>query len=206
MYSDITGIILSGGKSSRMGENKSLLNLGGKKVIERVTELMNRLFPEVILITNTPNEYSFLKIPMFRDVYEYKGPLAGIHSGLTHSKTEQNFIISCDIPLMKKEMIEYIIDYKTEMSITVCRADGFVQQLAGRYSKTVLLETEKSLKIQEEELRNPHQHKRKCKVLSLLDKVGADIIDAEKLDFYSESLFFNMNRPEDYEKVLGYFK
>lgn len=206
MYPTITGIILSGGKSSRMGENKSLLNLGGKKVIERVTDLMKSLFPDVILITNTPDEYSFLGIPIFRDIYEYKGPLAGIHSGLTHSKTENNFVISCDIPLMTKQMIEYIIDYKTKAPITVCRADGFVQQLAGMYSKSVLAEAENSLRNEETELRDPKQTKRKCKVLSLLNTVGAEIIDAEKLDFYSESLFFNMNRPEDYEKVLTYFE
>jgi len=189
-----------------MGENKSLLNLGGKKVIERVTDLMKSLFPDVILITNTPDEYSFLGIPIFIDIYEYKGPLAGIHSGLTHSKTENNFVISCDIPLMTKQMIEYIIDYKTKAPITVCRADGFVQQLAGMYSKSVLAEAENSLINEETELIDPKQTKRKCKVLSLLNTVGAEIIDAEKLDFYSESLFFNMNRPEDYEKVLTYFE
>lgn len=205
MYSDITGIILSGGKSSRMGENKSLLDLGGKKVIERVVELMQTLFPKVLLITNTPHEYSFLDLSMFKDIYEYKGPLAGIHSGLAHSKTEQNFIISCDIPLMKSEMIEFIVDYKTEKPITVCRADGFIQQLAGRYSKSVLPQVENSLKNQEEELRNSVQVKRKCKVLSLLDTVGAEIIDAEQLDFFEEFLFFNMNRKEDYEKIRSFF-
>ena len=66
---------------------------------------MNSLFERVIMITNTPEEYSFINIPMYKDIFEYKGPLAGIHSGLTNSSTEQNFIISCDTPLMKENMI-----------------------------------------------------------------------------------------------------
>ena len=202
MYNDVTGIILSGGKSTRMGVNKSLLSLNGKTVIERVADLMTSVFAEVLMVTNTPEEYEFIALPKFKDIYEYKGPLAGIHSGLTHSNSEENFIISCDIPLMKREMIEYIVDYPTSKPVTVCRADGFIQQLAGRYSKSVLSEAENSLKNYEEELRDGEQKKRKCKVLSLLDKVGAEIIDAEKLSFYEEYLFFNMNRPEDYRKIV----
>ena len=93
MYNDVTGIILAGGKSSRMGENKSLLKLEGITVIERVVNLMQKIFKEVILITNTPDEYDFLSIPMYKDIYEYKGPLAGINSGLTHSKTESKELV-----------------------------------------------------------------------------------------------------------------
>jgi molybdenum cofactor guanylyltransferase len=202
MYTNITGIILAGGKSTRMGKNKSLLPLNGKTVIEEVVELMQSIFDNVVIITNTPEEYKFIDLPTFRDIYEYKGPLAGIHSGLYHSKTEDNFIISCDIPLMNTEMIKYIIDYKTDKLITVCKADGFIQQLAGRYSKSVLPVAEDFLKTNVAETRNQNQTKRKCRVLSLLDEVGTEIIEAEKLDIYHDYLFYNMNRPEDYEMIL----
>lgn len=206
MYKDITGIILAGGKSSRMGENKSLLDLGGKKVIERTADLMRSLFDKVILSTNTPNEFEFLKIQSFKDEFMSAGPLAGIHAGLKNSETENNFIISCDMPLMTEEMINYIIQFETDKPITVCRSEGFVQQLAGIYNKSVLPLIEKSLLESEEEIRNPNQKKRKCKVLSLIDETDASIIDAEKLEFYFEDLFFNMNKPEDYKKILNRFK
>jgi molybdopterin-guanine dinucleotide biosynthesis protein A len=201
MYNDITGIILAGGKSSRMGTNKSLLKLNGKTVIERVVDLMNSIFEKVIIITNTPEEYDFINLPKYKDIYSYRGPLAGIHSGLKHSNTDKNFIISCDIPLMEKRMIEYIVDCNTVKPITVCKADGFVQQLAGIYSKSVLPLAEKSLKASEEEIRNADQKKRRCKVLSLLDEAGAEVIEAEELDFYNEYIFHNMNKPEDYKKI-----
>ena len=149
MYKNITGIILSGGKSTRMGENKSLMKLGDRTVIEHTLLLMQSLFSEVILITNTPDEYKFLNIPLFEDVYKYRGPLAGIHSGLLNSTTEENFVISCDIPLITKEIIEYIIKYDTTHPVTVCRADGYIQQLAGKYSKSLTPKIEALLKIEE---------------------------------------------------------
>ena len=201
IYSNITGIILAGGKSSRMGENKSLLNLNGITIIERVVRLMKSIFQEVIIITNTPNEYDFLNIPKYNDIFEYKGPLAGIHSGLTNSKNEKNFVISCDIPLMTREMIEFIINYKSDKPITVCRADGFIQQLAGVYSKSVLHNIEKLLTSPSNELKRQKKTKRKSAVLSLLDVVPKEIINAEELDIYKEHMFFNMNRPEDYDKI-----
>ena len=205
MYKNITGIILSGGKSTRMGENKSLMKLGDRTVIEHTLHLMQSLFLEVILITNTPEEYDFLNIPLYEDIYKYRGPLAGIHSGLLNSKTEENFIISCDIPLITKEIIKYIIDYDTPHPITVCRADGFIQQLAGKYSKSLMPKIEALLKIEEDETRDSNQKKRKCKVHSLLDLVGSEIIEAKELDFYNEGIFLNMNRQEDYRKILTKF-
>ncbi len=202
MYKDVTGIILAGGKSTRMGENKALMKISGITFIERVANLMKSMFENVMLITNTPEEYEFLNLPAYKDVYAYKGPLAGIHSGLYHSTTEKNFIISCDIPLMTKEMIEYIISFKTDKPVTICKADGFIQQLAGVYSKSILDAAEKLLKESiEEETRDKLQTKRRCKVLSLIDITGAEIINAEELPFYKEGTFFNMNRPEDYSKV-----
>ena len=111
MKKRITCIILSGGKSSRMGVNKSFLPFGDKTIIEHTIQLMKSIFDGVILITNSFEEYQHLNVPLFEDVHKQKGPLAGIHSGLSNSKTDKNFIISCDLPLMTKEVVEYIIDY-----------------------------------------------------------------------------------------------
>jgi molybdenum cofactor guanylyltransferase len=201
MYSNITGIILAGGKSTRMGKNKSLLFLNGKTVIERVVNLMKSVFTQVIIISNTPKDYSFINIPIFKDIYEYKGPLAGIHSGLYNSKTEANFIISCDIPLMNEKMIKYIVDYKTNEPITVCKADGFTQQLVGKYSRAILPVAEELLRVNTTEICYQTQTKRKCAVLSLLDKVGVKIIEAEQLVIYHEHLYYNMNKTEDYQFI-----
>lgn len=202
MYHDITGIILSGGKSSRMGENKSLMTVGDKTIIGIVVDLMNSLFEKVILITNDPDDYTFLNLTMYPDIYSRMGPLAGIHSGLSHTTTEKNFIISCDMPLMSSEMIKYLINFPTSKLVTITKAEGFVQQLCGVYSKECLLPAEKILNMQRQgEKRDSDQEKRGCKVLSLVHEVGAEIIEAESLPFYHPDLFFNMNKQDDFEYV-----
>lgn len=193
MYFDITGIILAGGKSVRMGVNKSLLKLGDKLIIEHVVDLMKSLFKEVTIITNTPNEYEFLKLSLYKDIYIGKGPLGGIHSGLTHSKTEKNFIISCDIPLMTKEMIQYIVHYKTEKPIIFCEAAGYHQPLAGVYEKKIIAEIEKVIGSNNEVIDKSLHH--------FLKNVNAEIIHPHDLPFYKDELFFNVNNPDDYKFI-----
>lgn len=202
MYPGITGIILSGGKSTRMGQNKSLMVINGKTVIERVRDLMQSIFPEVILISNDPEEYSFLGLKIYEDVFKGYGPLAGIHSGLLHSSTRKNFIISCDVPLMTAEMIKYLVDYKTDKLITIAKADGFIQQLVGVYNRDILVAVKETLMSQlNNDERNSDQLKRGCKVLSLVNTIGAEIIDTEKLSFYTPDTYFNMNKQNDFNFV-----
>ena len=135
MYNDITGIILSGGKSTRMGENKSLMKINGKTIIEHVNDLIQSLFSNVILISNNPDEYEFLGIKIYKDIFPGMGPLAGIHSGLKNSSTQKNFIISCDIPLMTPEMIK-TIPSKTNAKFSVT--------LKIRITKNILRRTDPS--------------------------------------------------------------
>ena len=203
MYNDVTGIILSGGKSSRMGENKSIMKIGNRNVIEYVTDLMKSLFNKVILITNDPDDYKFLDLEMYADIFLRMGPLAGIHSGLNNSKTIKNFIISCDIPLMKAAMIKYLTEFKTDKPITIAKADGFIQQLCGVYDKKCLPAAEEILSSQNETSTMHNGSKKiRCKVLDLIDKIGAEIIDAESLPFYEKDIYFNMNRKSDFKIVL----
>lgn len=197
MYTNITGIILAGGKSTRMGENKSLLKIDELTVIERVIRLMNSIFNDVILITNTPEEYEFVDIPIYKDIFEYKGPLAGIHSGLINSTADDNFIISCDMPLINPEMINHVVSYKSDKFIRIGRANNHAQTLFGMYSKNILSSLEKILA----QNNNESIKQNIFSVFRLLDKVDHEIIDLEACEGYTEHLFYNMNRPEDYEKI-----
>lgn len=208
MYQDITGVILSGGKSSRMGTNKSNLILNGKSIIERTTDLMSGIFEKVVLITNEPDLYTHLNLNIYEDIYKGFGPLGGIHSGLINSTTDQNFIISCDAPLINFETIKFITDYPTDKLLKIPEADGFVQQLCGIYSKKVLTEIETILnESEDQETRDNLQKKRKCKVHRLIDSVDSCIINMEtEYPEYSSNLFFNMNHIEDYEFVKNLIK
>jgi molybdopterin-guanine dinucleotide biosynthesis protein A len=208
MYKVLSGIILSGGKSKRMVVNKSLLKINGKTFIERLTSLMTGIFEKVILIANEPELYRFLGLDTFKDIYPDIGPLGGIHSGLIHCPTYRAFVISCDMPFMTEEMIKFIADYQCNAKIVVPQADGFIQQLCGVYDKANIGDIEDILKSDEyEELRANEQSKRKCKVLSLIEKTGTEIIDIEReYPNYKGNEFFNMNTSEDYNNVISEFR
>mgnify|MGYP005832398511 CR=1 FL=1 len=205
MYEDITGIILSGGKSTRMGQNKSFLKIGEKYIIEHITNLMKSIFSKVLLITNEPELYDFLQVEIYTDIFKNVGPLAGIHSGLVHSKTEKNFIISCDIPLMNKEMISSIIEFPSDALITLPKADGYIQQLCGVYNKELIPLIEKIISSDtKKENRNDSQAKRNCKIHNLIESLPTKIIEnPENLKGYHDNIFLNMNKPEDYNHILN---
>lgn len=200
MYDDITGIILAGGKSSRMGENKALLPLKGKTIIQSISDLISSIFENVMIITNQPDDYAFLNLKTFQDVYYGKGPLAGIHSGLINSKTEKNFIVSCDIPLVNNDIINFLVNYQTLRPITVLEADGFVQHLCGVYSKKLVPAAEEILIKIEKEIASGK--KCKCKMMEFLTIADAEIIDSRNIPFYEDGMFLNVNKPTDYQILL----
>lgn len=102
---NITGIILAGGKSSRMGSDKSLLTYNNSTFLELVIKAMKPLV-ENILIVSSNLAHDKLSYKRVEDIITDSGPLAGIHAGLSHSTTDYNLILSCDIPLITTEILE----------------------------------------------------------------------------------------------------
>jgi molybdopterin-guanine dinucleotide biosynthesis protein A len=189
----ITAFILSGGKSSRIGRNKSLLEIDGKPLIQRLTELLDSIFPEVLISSNEPELYDFLGKKIVKDIYPGRGPLSGIHSALSTTVSEKNFIIGCDLPFISIELINYLTSYQSDVQILLLRADERVQPLCGIYSKSILQEVEKLLV----ESANP-ELKLKGSIFELMSRVQTEIIDVTKSNFYHPDLFFNVNTPEDF--------
>lgn len=198
--SNITAFILSGGKSSRIGTNKSFLVIDGKPLIQRLTELLDSIFPEVVISSNEPELYDFLGKKIVKDFYQEKGPLSGINSALNSTSSGRSFIISCDMPFISSELIKYIIEYKSDASIVIPKADGRIQPLCGIYSKKILSEVELLL------IESHNKDKGlKGSIYELISRVQAEIIDVTKMKFYHPDLFFNINTPDDYlyaKKIL----
>ena len=94
---------------------------------------------------------------------------------------------------MKKEMIEYIINYKTAKPIIFCEAAGYHQPLAGVYKKNVIAKIEKEISGNNEVIDKSFHH--------FLKKVNAEIIHSQELPFYNDELFFNVNNPDDYKYI-----
>jgi molybdopterin-guanine dinucleotide biosynthesis protein A len=197
MKSNFSAIILSGGKSRRMGENKALLKVGDKTVIELIYEKLSAIFKEIILVTNDKSKLSFLNVPVYEDEIKELGPVVGVYTGLKKTKYEKNFVISCDLPLISQDSIRYLLEYPTSRDITLYQESGFPQFLCGLYSKNCLGEFEKLI----EECRRTENF-RKLKFFELIKKCPPEIIGAEKFPFYNPNEFLNMNNREDYVKVI----
>jgi len=183
----VTGIILAGGKSSRIGQNKALLELSGKKIIEIIYEKISPLFNDVIIISNILEYYKFMKLKIYKDIYLGLGPLAGIHSGLINSRTEKNFIISCDLPLITREAVDYIKNFNSDKSVVIYKKSGLIQFLCGIYNK-------KCLPVLDDLLKSNN-----LKVRDFIAKIDVEILDAE---IFPDEIFFNLNTIQDYNYLL----
>ena len=134
----MTGIILSGGKSSRMGANKAFLHVGGERLIDRTVRIFKEIFSEVILVTNNPLDYLDQDCTIATDIIKGKGPLGGIYTGLFHASHERIFMAACDMPFLNRAFIEYIMDHCADFDIVVPELPDGLQPLHAIYSRRCL--------------------------------------------------------------------
>ena len=93
------GIILAGGKNTRMGVNKAFLEINGTRMIDKTIDIYSRLFSEILIITNDPLPYlEFTRAAIVTDIYKGKGPLGGIYTGLFYSKNPRNYLLQRKSP------------------------------------------------------------------------------------------------------------
>ena len=195
MRKDITGIILCGGRSSRMLTNKALLKLSDKTVIEIVLNEMEKVFDEVIISTNECDDFSFLNILIIKDIEVNRGPLEGIYSALKESQTEKNFITTCDLPLINHKLINHIANNISEKEIVIPSINGIPQRLFGIYNKSVIEKIEKIFRLSE------NDKTIKGSVYDLHQRVSVALVEIAHLPYYNENMFMNMNTSEDYKSI-----
>src|SRR5690242_9357236 len=115
----ITAVILAGGRSSRMGSNKALLPYRGGRFIEAIHRQLQDLFDEVLLVTNTPEQYAFLPCRKVPDIFPGLGALAGLHAGLHHAATPHIFAVACDMPYLNDTLIRKLAQMPTEADVVI---------------------------------------------------------------------------------------
>lgn len=195
----INAILLAGGQSSRFGRDKALLPFAGRILIEYIYHNLDQNFSKVIVVA-AKDKYSFLKGAEHReDIYQNKGPLAGIYTGLYFSDSRYNFVCGCDMPflssqyfsLLKKEAAE-----NPETEIIVPQFRGYLEPLAAIYRRSLLA------KIKMEIINN------NLKTKSFYINSRKKIINQEilKRNFNLKKLFFNLNYPADQKKAIYYLK
>lgn len=191
---ETTAIILAGGQSSRMGQNKALLDIEGKTVIERIVTEIDKVVDHKIIATNTFSDYEFLNLPMVEDNWKGIGPLGGIQAGLTASQTDRNIIIACDMPFISSQIASFLLSKLSEYDGVVPIINGRIHPLFAAYRRDVRHVIEKLIKA------NRHR------ITYILPEIHGKVlteIDLENEGFdLSEYEFFNMNDPGKYKEAI----
>lgn len=138
MKDKITGIVLAGGKSSRMGQNKALLNYQEKKMFEHAIEKISP-YCQQIFISGDFEEYKKMGYNVVNDRIKSIGPIGGLYSSLIESKTYLNIVIACDVPLIASNAFELLINEIENYDAAVLKTpDGKIEPLIGIYTKNAL--------------------------------------------------------------------
>ena len=182
----MTGIILAGGKSKRMGKEKALLKIGKTYLIELIIEKLKDFFEEIVLITaNNSFKYRFPGIRTVIDVVPGKGPLGGIYTGLLVSQSKYNFICACDVPFLNLNLLKFIVSQINENNAVIPIIKGFTEPLHSIYSKSCLPAIEYQLQTGD------------LKIKNFFPKIKCKYIPEDRIKRYDPCLlsFFNLNTP-----------
>lgn len=188
-HKKITGFVLAGGRSSRMGEDKGLMQLAEKPMVMHVVEQLQPCVDELILIANHP-EYTQFGYRVIEDMVAEIGPVGGIYTGLKVSTTALNFFVSCDMPFISKAAIQMMLASIQEEAICVASLEGFIQPLFGLYSKGCLPLLEASI---------AEKH---YKLQAVVRQSKHKVVPLDALAVQHHQLFQNINTPEEFQKAL----
>lgn len=182
----ITGIILAGGKSRRMGREKPLIEINGKSLIQTSIDLLSPFCSEVIISANSDIYNQFGK-KVIKDEIANCGPIGGIYSSIKHSSSKLNLILASDTPYIDAEIIEYLISNASDNRITaIVQPNGHIEPLCAIYPSNITNNLENHIKSVNYKLIN---------ILHDLD--FKPLLIDETNDFFTERSFKNLNTPED---------
>jgi len=172
-----------------MGTDKGLIPVHGKTITEHIIDQLKPVVDQVFIVSGNP-DYAVFNLELIPDIIKNSGPAGGIHAALSHTHTQRNFIVSCDMPFVTSAAIEYFLHLKDEKEITVPLHQGKIEPLFGIYHRSCLARWDELirrgfLKLQE--------------MIACFDLLKADV-SANPLFGYP--FFANINTPGDLEKAL----
>ena len=193
---EVSAIILAGGKSQRLDQDKALVTIGGKTLIERVIERLRPLTSQLLIVTS-PEQTGRLaadEAEVLVDLYPGKGSLVGIYTGLMAARSSHSIVVACDMPFLNADLLRYMIELSPDFEAVVPRlGGGQVEPLHAIYAKSCL----DGMKVRLE--RNQlHVH-------SFLDSIRVRYVERTECQRLDPQLlsFFNINYPADLDRAIS---
>lgn len=186
-----TAVILAGGKSSRMGEDKLKLPFRGKTLLEAAVERFSNSFDNVYVSVSDAEKYPYVKARKIEDIYKGCGPLAGLHAALKQTVDEGVFLVAADLPFSDPEAAKKIIDLTgNNDAALLLDEEGRYEPLFAYYKRNVLPVIEALLKNGE------------YRMASALETISLKTLTKEDLgSLWSNNLLLNINRIDDYRRL-----
>ncbi len=186
--SEAAAIILAGGKSTRMGQNKALVRVKKHRMLEAIIRTLSGRFAEILVSAND-NSYDDLNLRTVTDIFPGSGPLGGIHAGLKASGYNVNFVVACDMPFTDPGMAAYMVRQAEGYDAVVPRIGEYYQPLFAVYTKNCLgaIETQLTNKM--------------YKIISFYPLVKIRYMGLDEISKFGDPdrMFFNVNTPHDLE-------
>ena len=193
MKFDCTGVILAGGKNSRLpGKKKTFRKIGSSTILETIHGIFTRLFKEVIIVVNDPQDFAGCDMTIVTDIFPSRCALAGLHAGLFYAGYPFAYVTACDAPFVNPKVIEFLVQQAGPgMDVVIPRTDKGTETLSAVYSRECIPLIERNLK---KDIYMIKKFFRKSKV----KEIPVDLLRQWDPD---TRFIFNINTPADLKKA-----
>jgi len=192
----LTICVQAGGESRRMGQDKALMPFLGRPLIQRVVDRLSPIADEVIVTTNTPDDYRFLGLPLFPDLKPGRGALGGLYTALSSATCEIVAVVACDMPFASPKLIQAASRLLVEEGADVVIPDsgGGLEPMHAVYRReTCIPAIESAIEAD------------RWKLISWFPDVEVRILQPDEVKSHDPSglAFWNLNTPEEFAEAEG---
>jgi molybdopterin-guanine dinucleotide biosynthesis protein A len=120
------------------GQPKAWLEVGGRPIVERVLDVVRAVTDDVLIVTNTPELYAPLGVPMVADLVPEGGALGGIYTGLRSARGDAAFTVACDMPFLCRDVALLVTERAERADVVIPRVAGQYETLHACYAKACL--------------------------------------------------------------------
>jgi len=186
-----TGILLAGGKSSRMKKEKAFLEINGRTLAERSLEVLQTVFSEVIISSNKPEGFAHFDVPIIQDEVLDRGPLEGLYQGLKAAAYDEVFFVACDMPFLKIDLIRSLAKWIPDYDVVVPKLKSGLHPLHAYYHRRCLPLIKKNLEAG------------RLKIIDFYPACSVKYVEEQELEGFSDliNIFYNVNTPADWAAI-----
>ncbi len=184
----MTGIVLAGGESRRMGRNKAFLKIAGLPMIEHVIRAFRTTVNHIIIVTNTPDAYASYDVEVTGDAFNQRGSLIGLYSGLLRSRDEYNFVLACDMPFLNPELLSFMAGLAGNDDVILPKVGGFVEPLHAIYRRSLL------------PMIGDHIKREQRQIKGIFARLSVRYVTEEEVGYFDPERrsFINVNTPDEF--------